>query len=78
MKKMSLKDVKYTTPDSAYNAGELWYKKKLINSETNEEFYQIRPIFVVENGDKLKISVPFLYKFFQKSENCILLRNGAL
>ena len=80
MKKISPKpkDVKYTTSDSAYNAGELWYKKKLTNSETNEEFYQVRPIFVIEKGDKLQVSVPFLYKFFQKSETCIMLRNGAL
>ena len=45
-------DVNYTTPDSAYNAGELWYKKKFVNAETNEEFYQVRPIFVVDNGEK--------------------------
>ena len=71
-------DVSYTTPDSAYNAGKLWYKKKFVNAETNEEFYQVRPIFVVDNGEKISISVPFLYKFFQKMEKCIILRNGAL
>lgn len=79
MEKINPKNLKYTTPDSAYNAGELWYKKKLTNSETNEEFYQARPIFVVDKGENgLQISVPFLYKFFQKSETCIMLRNGAL
>lgn len=78
MTKIKLENVHYTTPESAYNAGELWYKKQLTNSETDEVFYQIRPIFIVDNGDKVKISVPFLYKFFQKSETCIMLRNGAL
>ena len=78
MSKIKPESVHYTTPESAYNAGELWYKKQLTNSETDEVFYQVRPIFVVDNGDKVKISVPFLYKFFQKSETCIMLRNGAL
>jgi len=78
MAKIKPESLRYTTPDSAYNAGELWYKKKLTNSETNEEFYQVRPIFVVDKGDRLQVSVPFLYKFFQKSETCIMLRNGAL
>ncbi|MDE6035718.1 MAG: hypothetical protein K2G36_07405 [Ruminococcus sp.] len=78
MSKIKPENVPYTTPESAYNAGELLYKKQLTNSETDETFYQIRPIFVVDNGDKVKISVPFLYKFFQKSEICIMLRNGAL
>lgn len=70
--------VHYTTPESAYNAGELWYKKQLTNTETDEVFYQVRPIFVVDKGEKVQISVPFLYKFFQKTETCIMLRNGAL
>lgn len=78
MLKIKPENVHYTTPESAYNAGELLYKKQLTNSETDETFYQVRPIFVVDNGDKVKISVPFLYKFFQKSETCIMLRNGAL
>lgn len=78
MAKIKPENLKYTTPDSAYNAGELWYKKKLTNSETGEEFYQVRPIFVVDRGDRIQISAPFLYKFFQKSETCIILRNGAL
>lgn len=78
MAKIKPENLKYTTPDSAYNAGELWYKKKLTNSETGEEFYQVRPIFVVDKSDRIQISAPFLYKFFQKSETCIMLRNGAL
>ncbi|MDE5772600.1 MAG: hypothetical protein K2I06_13425 [Ruminococcus sp.] len=78
MTKIKPENVHYTTPESAYNAGELWYKKQLTNSETDEIFYQVRPIFIVDKGDKIQISVPFLYKFFQKSETCIMLRNGAL
>lgn len=78
MAKIKPENVDYTTPESAYNAGELWYKKQLTNSETDEVFYQVRPIFIVDKGDKVQISVPFLYKFFQKSETCIMLRNGAL
>lgn len=78
MSKIKPENVHYTTPESAYNAGELWYKKELTNSETDEVFYQVRPIFIVDKGDKVQISVPFLYKFFQKSETCIMLRNGAL
>ncbi|MBE6873190.1 MAG: hypothetical protein E7493_04710 [Ruminococcus albus] len=79
MIKIKPENVKYTTPEGAYNAGELWYKKKLTNTETCEEFYQVRPIFMVERNDgKMDVSVPFLYKFFQKSEICVMLRNGAL
>lgn len=78
MAKIKPENVNYTTPESAYNAGELWYKKQLTNSETDEVFYQVRPIFIVDKGDKVQVSVPFLYKFFQKSETCIMLRNGAL
>ncbi len=78
MSKIKPENVHYTTPESAYNAGELWYKKQLTNSETDEVFYQVRPIFIVDKGEKVQISVPFLYKFFQKSETCLMLRNGAL
>lgn len=79
MEKIKVEDLEYTNPDSAYNAGELWYKKEMTNSETNEQFYQPRPIFIVDKGeDGVKVSVPFLYKFLQKSETCIMLRNGAL
>lgn len=78
MKLTKPKNVKYTTPDSAYLAGEFWYKKKLTNSETGEEFYQIRPIFIVDKGDRIQVSAPFLYKFFQHYETCIKLCNGAL
>lgn len=78
MTKIRPENIKYTNPDSAYNANEYWYKKKLTNSETGEEFYQVRPIFVVEKGDRLVVSAPFLYKFFQHNETCIKLCNGAL
>lgn len=76
--KIKPENLKYTTPESAYNAGELWYKKQLTNSETEEVFYQARPIFIVDKGDKVQVSASLLYKFFQKSETCIMLRNGAL
>lgn len=78
MKKIKPENVMYTSPDSAYNAGEFWYKKKLTNSETGEEFYQVRPIFIVDKGEKIHVSAPFLYKFFQHHETCIRLCNGAL
>lgn len=78
MAKIKPENPEYTTPESAYNAGELWYKKQLTNSETEEVFYQTRPIFIVDKGDKVQVSAAFLYKFFQKSETCIMLRNGAL
>lgn len=78
MKLTKPQNVKYTTPDSAYLAGEFWYKKKLTNSETGEEFYQIRPIFIVDKSDRIQVSAPFLYKFFQHYETCIKLCNGAL
>lgn len=78
MGKINVDAIKFTTPDSAYKAGERWYKTKLTNSESGEEFWQVRPIFILEKDGKLTVMASFLYKFFQMSETCVMLRNGAL
>ncbi len=74
---MNPKDVKYTTANSAFKAGELWYKKKQTIIQTNEEFEQIRPIFIIDDKERTKVSVPYLYKFFTMSNICVMLRNNA-
>lgn len=78
-KNINANNLSYTTAESAYNAGELFYKKKLINPETGTEFWQARPIFIVGDTEKKPyVSIPYLYKFFQRSERCICLKNSAL
>jgi len=72
-------DIKFTNPEAAAKAGEKWYKVKLTDKDSGEEAYHVRPIFIVERKDEsLEVSAAYLYKFFQLSEKCVMLRNGAL
>lgn len=74
---MNPNEIKYNSPDTAYANGELWYKKKIV-TETNDVTYQIRPIFIIDKGNKIEVSSAFLYKFFQLSEKCVILENSSL
>jgi P4 family phage/plasmid primase-like protien len=74
-----LDNVKFTNPETAAKAGEKWYKTKIVNPDTGEESEQLRPIFIIDRHDgNLEVSAAYLYKFFQLTEKCIMLRNGAL
>ena len=71
--------ITHTNAEAAAQAGAKWYKAKVVNPDTNETSEKIRPIFIDAKKDgTLEVVASYLYKFFQMSEKCVMLRNGAL